>query len=82
MDLFAELRSITLQQNEEGEFPTWLLADVMVIADGPESYADKAHLVEVLIAQIRNFDPYAGTGCFDTSVGADTIRTIIRQLVT
>jgi hypothetical protein len=48
-------------------------AEVMVMVEDPERYADKAHLVEMLIAQIGNFDPYAGAGCFDTSVGAETI---------
>ena len=80
MDPFEELRRIALQQSTEGEFPTWLMADVMVIADGPEQYADKVHLVEILITQIGNFDLYAGTGCFDNSVGTDTIQATIRQL--
>ena len=81
MDPFEELRKVALQQSEEGEFPGWLLADVMVIADSPERYADKVHLVEILITQIGNFDLYAGTGCFDNSVGVETIRATIRQLI-
>ncbi|RII29051.1 MAG: hypothetical protein CXR31_04055 [Geobacter sp.] len=81
MDLFGKLRSTALQQNMSGEFPSWLLTEVMAIADDPERYADKAHVVAELITQISNYDPYAGAGCFDTSVGAETIRSTIRQLV-
>ncbi len=89
-DTFEELRTVATRQNEEGEFPTWLMADIMDIADGPERYADKVHLVEALITQISNFDPYAGAGCFDTSVGAgcfdtsvgaETIGATIRQIL-
>jgi len=80
MDLFEELRGAAVQQNEEAEFPSWLLADVLDIANRPDSYADRIHLVELLLAQIRNFDSYAGTGCFDSSVSADTISGTIRRI--
>lgn len=40
MKLFEQLKRIALQQNEEGEFPTWLMTDIMTIADQPEDYAD------------------------------------------
>jgi hypothetical protein len=67
---------------EEDEFPTWLLTDILAIADKPERYIDKVHLVELLITQIGNFDAYAGAGCFDTSVSAETIGATIRQIAT
>lgn len=82
MDQLERLKVVALQQDMSGEFPSWLMAEIMVIADNPDRYADKAHLIEMLITQISNFDLYAGTGCFDTSVGAGTIRTTIRQIVT
>lgn len=81
MDLFERVREIALQEHETGEFPSWLLAEVLSIADHRSRYADKGDLVEILIAQIGAFDPYAGTGCFDTSVGAETIRTTIRNIM-
>lgn len=81
MELFEELRAVALRQNLGNEFPSWLLSDVMTIADEPELYGDKTHLIELLIDQISNFDPYAGTGCFDTSVGAETIQKTIRQVL-
>jgi len=81
MDLFKKLGSVALQENQSGEFPSWLLAEVLVIADHPDRYADKVHLIEVLIRQIGDFDPYAGAGCFNGSVGADAIRAVIGQIV-
>lgn len=80
MELFERLRTVALQQNLSGEFPDWLLAEVLVIADSPERYADSIHLVETLVSQVGDFDSYAGTGCFDTSVGPGTIQTTIRRL--
>ncbi|MBT0666449.1 hypothetical protein KI809_19245 [Geobacter pelophilus] len=81
MELFEKLRAVALQQNLDNEFPSWLLAEVMTIADEPDLYEEKVHLIELLIDQIDNFDPYAGTGCFDTSVGAETIQSTIRRVL-
>ena len=80
MDLFENLRAVALQQSRDGEFPIWLLADILEIADNPGRYADKVHLVEILIAQVGEYDPYAGAGCFDTSVGSGTIQSTIHQI--
>jgi hypothetical protein len=82
MNLFEVLRAVALQQSAGGEFPVWLLADILKIADSPDCYADKVNLVELLIAQVGDFDAYAGTGCFDTSVGAGTIQITIQKIVT
>jgi hypothetical protein len=82
MAQFEILRAIALQQHMSEEFPTWLLAEVIAIADAPDLYADKVLLVELLISQISNFDPYAGVGCFDTSTSAETIWSTIRQIST
>lgn len=80
MDLFEELRTVAIQHNLVGDFPAWLLADVLAIADDPEKYGEAIPLVETLIAQIRDYDPFAGTGCFDTSVGIEQIQATIRHL--
>jgi hypothetical protein len=81
MELFEKLRAVALRQNLDNEFPSWLLAEVMTIADEPDLHEEKVHLIELLIEQIDNFDPYAGTGCFDTSVGAETIQSTIRRVL-
>jgi len=80
MDPFEELRDIAVRQNLVGEFPSWLLADVLGIADAPDRYGSSTPLIETLIAQIKDYDPYAGAGCFDTSVGIGAIQATIRQI--
>lgn len=80
MDLFEKLRAVALQQSMGGEFPDALLEEILKIADAPASHADKVELIETLIMQIGDFDPYAGTGCFGNSVGPDAIRSTIRQV--
>ena len=81
MELFDRLREKAVKEHRSGEFPSWLLAEVLVIADRPDLYRDKADLVQMLIMQIGDFDPYAGAGCFGDSVGAETIRATIGRIV-
>jgi hypothetical protein len=80
MDLFENLRAVALQQSRDGEFPVWILADILQIASNPARYADQVHLVEILITQIGDYDPYAGAGCFGTSIGSGTIQATIHQI--
>lgn len=80
MDPFEELKDVAEKQSKEGEFPSWLLADVVDIADNRERYGGGIHLVELLVAQIANYDTYAGAGCFDSSVSAATIEATIKEI--
>lgn len=80
MDLVKKLRDVVLKHWKNDEFPIRLLTDILEIADTPDSYADRVHLVEILIAQISDYDSYAGAGCFGTSVGAGTIQATIDQI--
>lgn len=80
MDPFEELRTVAIRQNLVGDFPAWLLANVLAIADDPERYKDAISLVEDLTAQIEDYDPFAGTGCFNGSVGIEQIQATMRHL--
>lgn len=81
MELFEILREVATREHRTGEFPSWLLSEVLSIADNADGYRGKVELVQMLIEQIGDFDPYAGTGCFGTSVGAETIRATIGKIV-
>lgn len=81
MDRFKDLRYAAYKQSEEGDFPSWLLADILDITGDPERYAGQSELVELLLTQVNNFDSYADAGCFSTCVGASTIEATIRQIM-
>lgn len=74
MTLFEELRQAVLHQHDQGDFPEWILADILEIADNPERHASREQLVRDLIEQIRGYDPYAGAGCFSASYDIEAIR--------
>lgn len=81
MDIFEELRAVAVQQSEEADFPLWLLQQVLELADNPELYSDAHGTVELLLSQLKDFDAFAGAGCFDTSVSADTIGRTLRLIM-
>ncbi|MBJ6725797.1 hypothetical protein JFN93_13840 [Geomonas sp. Red875] len=79
--VFSRLRDAALEQSLTGEFPSWLLADILAVADDPQRHAAQTDLVERLIAEIADYDPYAGAGCFGTSVSAAQIQATLREIV-
>jgi len=80
LEQFKRLKEVALRQNREADFPDWLLTEVVKIADAPERYAGQIALVETLIAQIADYASYAGAGCFDDSVGAETIQRTLKAI--
>ena len=80
MDLSQQLMAVAQQQGDEGELPVWLLSEILTIAENADLINEHSPLIETLIEQIRNFDPYAGAGCFDTSVNAESIQRTIQQI--
>lgn len=80
MNLFESLADAARKQSEEGDFPCWLLADILEIAGAAERYADKTELIEALLSQVQEYDSHAGTGCFGASVGPGTIEATLRKV--
>lgn len=80
MALFEQLKQQLTLQREEGDLPDWLTAELAEIADRPELYADREPLVQQLLGQVQDYDPYAGAGCFSDSCSLEDIRRTLRQL--
>ena len=79
-DVFDGLKTAVSRLHEDGEFPVWLLKDMQAIAESPDRYSGSAELVALLVRQAENYDPYAGAGCFDMSVGADAIAATLKKI--
>ena len=80
MDLFKELEDATNQQYFEGDLPKWLAEPVLAIARSPEQYNGKEYLVEILLAQVREYDVYAETGCCKWAYDHEDIARTLRWL--
>lgn len=80
MTVFEELEQATLAQSEQGELPHWLADPALAVARSPERYAGKEYLVEILVAQVREYDPYAETGCCKWAYDHEDIKRTLRWL--
>ncbi len=63
MTIFDELKQVVDEQYEHGELPKWLADPVYELLANQEQYSDKEYLVELLTAQLREYDVYAEAGC-------------------
>lgn len=78
--LFDDLREATIEQYDHKDLPKWLADPVMEVADNPERYAGKEYLVEILLAQVREYDIYAETGCCKWAYDHEDIKRTLRWL--
>lgn len=80
MNLFKELEEATNQQFLHGELPKWLADPVLAVARFPELFQGKEYLVEILLAQVREYDVYADTGCCKWAYDHEDIARTLRWL--
>lgn len=80
MNLFDELAEVTNQQYLHGDLPKWLADPVLAVARSPERYQGKEYLVEILLAQMREYDVYADTGCCKWAYDHEDIARTLRWL--
>jgi len=76
-----ELRSVVRDLRQGEEFPTWLLSELDAILELPERHRGNLQLIERLVSQLREFDPYAGVGCFGSGTSAGTIQATLREIL-
>lgn len=79
MTLLEELRQVAVEQNQDAELPDNLLSEILTLVERPGVLAYEAELRK-LIGQLRNFDLYAGAGCFSESCGIREITETIQQI--
>ncbi|MFA5701826.1 MAG: hypothetical protein WC913_11175 [Desulfuromonas sp.] len=78
--LFKELEEATLEQHIHGELPQWLADPVLEVARNPHQYAESEYHVEMLLAQVREYDVYAEAGCCKWAYDHEDIKRTLRWL--
>ncbi len=81
MTLLEELRQVAVEQNQDAELPDSLLSEILTLTEYPGVLEHEADLRK-LIGQLRNFDLYAGAGCFSESCGTREITETVQQIRT
>ena len=78
--LFRELEEATIDQYDNKDLPKWLADPVFEVARNPEKYQGKEYLVEILVAQVREYDIYAETGCCKWAYDHEDLKRTLRWL--
>jgi hypothetical protein len=78
--IFKELKDAVTHQYEHGELPKWLAEPALDVADNPERYSEKEHLIEILIAQVNDYDVYAEAGCCKWAYDHEDIARTLKWL--
>jgi len=77
--LQEQLRRTVLNQ-ECADFPSWLLPEILALANDASLGEPQALLLEEFIELIEAYDPYAGVGCFASGSSIASIQAALRQL--
>ncbi|BCG45472.1 hypothetical protein GEOBRER4_n0227 [Citrifermentans bremense] len=80
MSVFDELEEVTNQQYLHGDLPKWLADPLLAVARSPELCQEKEYLVEILLAQVREYDVYAEAGCCKWAYDHEDIARTLRWL--
>jgi len=80
MSVFDELEKATTQQYHHGDLPKWLADPVLSVARSPQQYQEKEYLVEILLAQVLEYDVYAEAGCCKWAYDHEDIARTLRWL--
>jgi len=79
MTLLEELRHVAAEQNQDAELPDSLLSEIRTLTESTGVLEHEADLRK-LIGQLRNFDLYAGTGCFSESCSVQDISETLKLI--
>lgn len=80
MNNIEELRQTAIEQNSDAELPDDLLAKILEMTSNPKNLEGKEAVVTKLVNQLRDFDLYAGTGCFSEACSVKDITETLRSL--
>ncbi len=80
MDMFNKLEEVTNQQFFHGDLPKWLAEPVLAVARSPQNFRGKEYLVEMLLAQVQEYDVYGEAGCCKWAYDHEDIARTLRWL--
>jgi len=80
MTPFEALRRELDRLAGDADFPDWLLPTLRGLVDHPDLGDGRAALISQLLDQLRNFDPYAGAGCFSAAASLGDIERTLKRL--
>lgn len=80
MNIFEDLKQAVTEQYEHGELPKWLADPIYEILENRDQYKDKEYLLEILTAQLKEYDVYAEAGCCKWAYDHEDVQRTLRWI--
>ncbi len=71
---------VLIAARSHDELPETVTAEIVGLALLPERLAGKGDLLQRLLDQLNDYDPYAGVGCFGNGTTLEEIRLTVARL--
>ncbi|HCW94210.1 MAG TPA: hypothetical protein DHM44_11080 [Flexistipes sinusarabici] len=80
--MLAEKLKESLQYSQNNlDFPDFLAREIEIIMKEPEIMESKNNLIESLIFQVSDYDPYAEAGCCKDATSPEDIKKTINSIL-
>ncbi len=80
MDLFQQLNQAIDEEYHHGELPDELVAPLRQVSQNSTQFSNHLSTVEILLKQIKAFEPYCDCGCFAEGFNAKDVKKTLKQL--
>ena len=80
MDVFNRLAQATLEQNQEGELPDFIVPLLLKIASNPQEFAGREELVAKLVERVLSYETYSEMCCEKMGYGLEDIHRTLDEL--
>ena len=71
---------ILIAARSHDDLPYPVVEEIVGLATFPERLAGKGELLETLLRQLDDYDPYAGVGCFGSGTTLERIRQTLGEI--
>jgi len=80
--MLADKLKESLQYSQDNlEFPDFLAREIEIIMGKPELMESKREMIELLIYQVSDYDPYAEAGCCKDATSPEDIKKTINSIL-
>jgi hypothetical protein len=80
MNIFERLAQVTTKQNREGELPDFIVPLLLKIADNPQDFVGREHLVAKLVERVELYETYSEMCCEKMGFGLEDIHRTLDEL--
>ena len=74
------MNRVLIAARSHEDLPETVTDQIVRLAQLPERLAGRGHLLQTLLDQLADYDPYAGVGCFGSGTTLEQIRQTLAEI--